>query len=702
MEKFFNPASVVVVGASKRRGGSQTIRNLLFGYDGEIVLVNPRHKEIMGLPCYPSVDDIPYPVDLAILVVPARVVPSVIEACARKGVMRVMIQSGGYAEVGQLGRKIQDKIMAIAGDAGIKIWGPNCMGMVDIPRRKFFTFMSPRIYEDVIIDGRVSLIVQSGMLSAGFLVDLLSQRNIGVCKICSIGNKADVDECDVLPYLLNDPETDAVALYLESIPRGRRLLEIIGGADKPIVVLKGGKSKLGATAAMSHTSSLAGNERLLSNVLESSGVTLARDFHQMVDLARALAVSPSIPFACRIAVVSFSGAAGILSCDLLEKHGLDVASFSKDTETGLEKLYPDWMPVGNPVDLFPAMELHWREFPVTQAVSILLKDPNVDVLLVYFVAGLGGEELDLAELKRMADQEGKVIVFWLLGRRKFQSEFRIAAQECGILVYDEISRAVECLSAAAAFHAHRTSKNEEDHISLSMSDSGSDLITKGVVFRQEGPEDEYESKKILANWQIPVVEERIVTDVSEARDVSSDMGFPLVLKGLIPGKIHKTEFGLVKLGISRLGELEDALQEMERKLKGRGRLLVQKQVDVDFELIAGFLRDPQFGPCIMFGMGGVFAELQPDVRFALAPLDHHGAEKLIGEIRGRKILKGFRGMLPLETSQMAQLLVNLSRLGVENSAIQQIDINPVAVTGGKPVAVDANLIISPDKEDEST
>jgi acetyltransferase len=534
------------------------------------------------------------------------------------------------------------------------------------------------------------------MLSAGFLVDLLSQRNIGVCKICSIGNKADIDECDVLPYLLNDPETYAVAMYLESIPRGRRLLEIIRGADKPIVVLKGGKSKLGATAAMSHTASLAGNASLLSNVLESNGVTLARDFHQMVDLARALAVTPSIPYACRVAVVSFSGAAGILSCDLLEKHGLDVASFSKDTETGLEKLYPEWMPVGNPVDLFPAMELHWREFPVTQAVSILMKDPNVDVLLVYFVAGLGGEELNLAKLKRMADEEGKILVFWLLGRRKAQREFRIAAQECGILVYDEISRAVECISAASAYHAPKTSKNGENYTVLPLSDSGP--VTKGVVFRQEETLDEYDSKKILANWQIPVVEERIVTDISEARDVARNMGFPLVLKGLIPGKIHKTEFGLVKMGIALQVELEEALQDMERKLKGRGRLLVQHQVKVDFELIAGFLRDHQFGPCIMFGMGGVFAELQPDVRFALAPLDHHGAERLIGEIRGRRILKGFRGMSPLETSQMAQLLVNLSRLGAENPAIQQVDINPVAVTGGRPVAVDANLIIRPDKE----
>lgn len=691
MKKFFKPASIAVVGASKRRGGSQTIRNLLFGYEGEIYPVNPRHKEIMGLPCYPSIDDLPSPADLAILVVPARVVLPVIEACARKGVLRVMIESGGYAEVGDVGKKIQDKIMAIAREAGIRIWGPNCMGMVDIPGRNFFTFMSPRIYEDGIIDGRVSLIVQSGMLSAGFLVDLLSQRTIGLGKICSIGNKADIDECDVLPYLLDDPETDVIAMYLESISRGRRLLEILRGADKPIVVLKGGKSKLGAKAATSHTASLAGDARLLSDVLKFEGVTLATDFHQMVDLARALAVKPCIPSECRIAIVSFSGAAGILSCDLLEKSGLTVASFSQDTIAGLEKLYPDWMPVGNPVDLFPAMELHWRELPVTQAVSVLIRDPNVDVLLVYFVAGLGGEELDLAELKKKADQEGKVIVFWLLGRRKAQRAFRLAAQECGILVYDEISRGVECLSAAARFHAFKTSKEKKEDAGSFQSDPG--FAKTAIPFSKSGVMDEYDSKKILSSMNIPVVEERIVTTMAEAKEVVCETGFPVVLKGLIPGEMHKTELGLVKLGIALQGDLEDAFRDLKEKLEGKGRILVQKQLDVDFELIAGFLRDAQFGPCIMFGLGGIFSELQSDVCFAPAPIAHSEAVRLIGCVRGKRLLSGFRGLAPLNTEAMADLLVNLSRLGAGEGRIEQIDINPVAVVSGSPVAVDATVVL---------
>jgi len=692
MDRFFNPSSVAVVGASNRRGGSQTIKNLLFGYDGKIYPVNPSHQKIRDIPCYPSLEDIPSPVDLAIILVPAPGVPSILEACARKGVFRVMIESAGFAEVGPGGKRIQDQCVAIARETGIRIWGPNGMGLVDIPKRYFFTFMTPRIYEDGIIDGRISLIVQSGMLSAGFLVDLLSRRNIGVGKICSIGNKADVDECDLLPYLLDDPETEVVALYLESVPRGRLLTDILKGAEKPIVVLKGGKSEAGARAAKSHTASLAGNSRLLSDVLESTGVTLAEDFHQMIDLARTLAINPGMPSRGRLAVVSFSGAAGIVSCDMMEGYGLKIARLSQDTKKALGNLYPDWMPVANPVDLYPAMERHWRESPVMQAISILLKDPNVDGILVHFVTGLGGEELDLAALKKAADQEGKVIAFWLLGRRKTSREFRISAQRCGIQVYDEISRAIECLSAGAHFHAYGAQKGEKaDNVLL---EAGSDHIKWDSPLKG-GILDEYESKKILKTWGIPVTEERVVNSLSEAKAAARKMGFPVVLKGLLPGVAHKTEMDLVKPAIFGLKDLETSFREMKKRLEGRGRILVQRQVKTDFELIVGFLQDAQLGPCIMFGLGGIFSEIQPDVCFALAPMTYSAAVKLIGQIRGKKLLNGFRGITPLDKDAMAELIVRLSRLGASVPHIEQIDINPLAITAGQPLAVDANIICMP-------
>ena len=691
MNLFFHPSSIAVIGASKRKGGYQIIKNLLYGYDGAIYLVNPNYTEIQGIPCFHSLKDIPGQVDLAIIFVPAPAVPSVLEACAQKGITRVMIESAGYAEVGDKGKAIQEHCIAIAKEGGIRIWGPNCMGLVDIRNKYFFTFMSPLIYEDGLIPGKISIIAQSGMLSAAFLADLMSQRTIGISKVCSIGNKADVDECDLLEYLLGDTETDVVALYLESIPRGRLFVEIATRATKPIVVLKGGKSEAGAKAAMSHTCSLSGNSRLLDSVLEMSGIILANDFHQMVDLARTLSMIPDVASTCRTVMLTFSGGAGILSCDLLERHGLKVAQLTEKTIDALGNIFPEWMPVANPVDLYPAMELHGRDPTYHQAISIALKDPNVDVIIVHYVAGLSDPNLDLNAIKIKADSAGKPVLFWLVGRREAARSFSLKAQACGIPIYGEISRAIECLSAVSHFKVWETYKKTVGSNTSALNEyEGQKAVLRST---KERVWDEYNSKQLLAEWHIPIVEERLVHTLSEAEKAAQDMGFPVVLKGLLPGEIHKTELGLIQLGIAAQPELEPAFYKIHEKLEGQGRILIQRQIDIDYECIAGFIRDDQFGPCIMFGLGGIFSELQADVVFALAPLKRSMALKLIRNIKGEKLLEGFRGISPLNQELMAELLVNLGKLGCAYSQIEQIDINPVAVTEGLPMAVDATIVL---------
>ena len=691
MDIFFNPASIAVIGASNRKGGYQIVKNLLYGYKGAIYPVNPNYTEIQGIPCFPSLEDITNRVDLAIIFVPAPAVPSVLKSCALKGITRVMIESAGFAEVGDNGKAIQDHCTAIAKEAGIRIWGPNCMGLVDVRKKHFFTFMSPFIYEDGLIPGKVSLIAQSGMLSAAFLADLMSQRTIGISKVCSIGNKSDVDECDLLEYLLGDTETDVVALYLESIPRGRLFAEIAAKATKPIVVLKGGKSSAGARAAMSHTSSLSGNSRLLESVLQMSGVILANDFHQMIDLARTMAMIPDIVSTCRAAILTFSGGAGILSCDLLEKHGINIAQLSEKTIDAFGNIFPDWMPVTNPVDLYPAMELHGRDPTYDQAISIAFEDPDVDVILVHYVAGLSNQTLDLNNVKIRADCLGKAVLFWLIGRREDARSFRLKAQACGIPVYGEISRVVECLSAAANFPLQKIHKDglDDDVLPLPEYNQQEPLLLP----TNEQVLDEYESKRLLDRWHIPVVKEKLVPTLSKAKKAAQAMGFPLVLKGLLPGEVHKTESGLIYLGITALSELENAFHKIQEQLEGRGRILMQGQVDIDYELIAGFIRDQQFGPCIMFGLGGTLSELRADVVFSLAPLKRSEALKLIRHIRGKRLLEGFRGMAALNQKRMAEVLVNLGNLGAAYSQIEQIDINPVAVSEGLPLAVDATIVL---------
>jgi acetyltransferase len=689
MKGFFHPNSIAVVGASSRNIGNFMVGNLLVGFKGGIYPVNPSYQEIEGLPCFPSLEDIPHPIDLAIVLVPASSVPSVLEACAAKGIRRVIIESAGFAETGEEGLALQDRCAAIARQNQMRIWGPNCMGLVDIHQSHFFTFMHPGVREEGLLPGRISLIVQSGMMSAVFLAEL-GRRGIGIAKACSIGNRADVDECDVLEYLLQDPDTEVIAMYLESILRGRLLTQMAQRSTKPIVILKGGSSQAGALAAKSHTYSLSGNSRLMNSVLEMSGVTLADSIYQMMDMANILAMIPHVDPACRTAIVSLSGGAGVLACDALERHGLPVASLSEQTKKAIGEVFPDWMPVSNPIDLFPAVNSRGREVTFNRVVPAVLEDPNVGVLLIHFVAGLEEKNLQLHALKKKADQFGKVVIFWLMGLQEGCEQFRQEARALGIPVQEDVSRIAECLRAASRFSGRQPSLETADKIGAPLSDS----IPKTLPFpSSEKIWDEFDSKRFLSQWKIPVVEEKLVRRPDQAWKTARQMGLPVVLKGLMPGETHKTERGLVLLGIMSKPFLEAAFRHIQEKVDRHGRILIQKEVRSDYELMAGFIRDDQFGPCVMFGLGGVFSELEPDVVFAMAPLDRDSALKLIHRIRNKRLLQGFRGMMPLREDIMMDILINLGNGGIASPQIEQIDINPLAVSKGVPLAVDANVIL---------
>ena len=692
MKTFFRPSSVAVIGASESEGslGGQIITNLLHGYKEPIYPVNPNYKTIKGLQCFPTVDAIPASVDMAIVIVPAPAVPDVLEACGRKGIYRVIIESAGFSEAGPEGKALQDKCNAIASAAGIRVWGPNCMGIVDIPGQRFFTFMHPKIYKVGLIPGRISMVVQSGMLTAGFLADLMGERAIGVSKACSIGNKSDVDECDILEYLLNDDDTDAIALYLESIPRGRRFIELADQSPKPIVVLKGGKSSAGARAALSHTSSLAGNARLQDSVLTQAGVTIAHDFQQMMELTRALAMIPDTPPHCRTAIITLSGGAGILSCDLLEEQGLSVAELSQETKKELAAVFPDWFPSSNPVDLFPAFALKGPIAAYDGAFNAVIKDPNVDAIFIHYFAGLYPSYGALPSIKEAADKAGKVLIMWVIGLSDSLRTFKRDCQESGIPAHGELSRAVECLAAASRYKRRKPVAVNNTEAKPVLPSGAAKLVSKGKGRRIW---DEFDSKQLLALCGIPVVDEQIAKTMGDALSFAREIGYPVVMKGLAPGEVHKTESGLVRLNLATSSGVKNAFEELMKRMNGQGRILLQRQMSIDYELIAGYLLDAQFGPCVMFGLGGIFSELQRDVVFATAPLTEQSALELIFRIKGNKLLQGFRGMTPINQKAMAGILVNLGNLGAACPAIEQIDINPLIVSGGNPVAVDASIIL---------
>lgn len=455
MKGFFDPRSIAVVGASTSRGGNHLLQNVLRGHRGPVYPVNPNHQEIEGLRCYPKVESIPEEVELAVVFVPAAEVPGVLEDCARKGVKRVMIQSAGFAEVGPEGKELQQRCLDLARSSGIRLWGPNCMGLVDVPRGLYLSFMHPRIHSAGLLPGNVSLVVQSGMLSAGFLADLAARGMMGVAKACSIGNKADLDECDILEYLLEDPQTRAVAMYLESVPRGRRLVELARDSSKPMVVVLGGRSLAGARAAMSHTSSLSGDLFLAERVLEAAGLFCARDFFQMMEVAKALAMLPEVSERCALAVLTFSGGAGILSCDLADSHDIPMGSLCTDTVDRLKRIFPPWMPVSNPVDLYPALEKRGRVRTFMEALEAVVGDPEVDAVLIHHFAGLEEECLDPQEAAALARSRGKALLFWVLGLPEPVRSFQRRALEAGVPVFRELSTATQALGAVRNFWRKR-------------------------------------------------------------------------------------------------------------------------------------------------------------------------------------------------------------------------------------------------------
>jgi acetyltransferase len=457
MDFFFKPKGIALIGATPntQKSGHVLLHNLRTGFKGPIYPVNPRYGQIDGLTCYRSVLDIPDPVDLAVVFIAAPLVPQAVKDCAARGIPGVMIESAGFAETGEAGRALQEQLKEVGRQTGIRLWGPNCMGLVDAARGYIFSFVSPSIWEEGLAGGGVSLIVQSGMLSGVFLIDALSHGTLGVAKVCSIGNKVDVNECELLEYLLDDGETGAVGLYLESVTDGRRFLEICKGAGKPVVVLKGGKSARGAQAALSHTGSLAGNGAVFSAALAQAGVLEATGFKQMMDLCQTLSMIPKPPPAVpgRIAVLTYSGGAGIVSSDYLEQMGLPLAGPTRATIDAVQSIYPPWMPAANPFDLWPAIESHGTARVYEVTARAVFSDPQVDGVLFHDFVGGFAISPGIEPLAKEARAAGKPLLCWLLGRREEARTYQIGARELGVPVFRELQRAVECL--AAVFKARK-------------------------------------------------------------------------------------------------------------------------------------------------------------------------------------------------------------------------------------------------------
>jgi len=696
MKFFFEPRGIAVVGAtaSKEKGGNLIVSNLKRGYQGQIYPVNPRYREVEGFDCYPSVADVPDPVDLAIVFVSAQMVPQVIEACAKRKIPGVMIQSAGFSEIGAQGEALQQEAKQIALKAGIRLWGPNCMGLVDAIHRVIFSTVTPTIWDTGLTPGKVSLIAQSGMLAGAFLIDLMSHGTMGISKVCSIGNKMDVDENDILEYLIDDPDTAAIGLYLESFTDCRRFMALSRGTRKPIVILNGGKTAQGAAAALSHTASLSANGVIVSGAMAQAGIVEAEDFYQLTDYCKTLGMYPEIPpqSGNRVAVLTYTGAAGIVSTDIMHEHDLALSELNSTTLNKLQTIFPEWMPPSNPVDMWPGIILNGSKKAYSKAMEAVCADPAVDAVFAHCFAGGFSLEIDLERMAQTARNEGKPFFCWISGEREHVHKFQVLAQQFNIPVFREITRAVECIGILLN-RFPKNNVNEQgiyrEKIPTINTDTRLDILTSG-----KGQLDEYLSKQVLAAYGIPIVEEKQVFSLDAARQTAKGIGFPLVAKGILPGVSHKTESNLVKLGIVSEEDLRSAVEDLQNTMQGQGSILIQKQVQGKIELVAGFVRDPHLGPCIMCGLGGIFAEALNDTAFGLAPLTMDDALNMIDRLKCQRIIGGYRGFDPVDRNALARILVTLGDIGCTWPGIKEIDINPLIIQKGLPIAVDGLVVLS--------
>lgn len=695
MEYFFSPKSVAVIGATPNRfkGGNFILRNLITTFKGKIYPVNPKYETMEGLPCYHCVKEIPGNVDTAIIFVPAREVPQAVSDCAAKNIPGVIIESAGFSEIGAEGEELQRKLLKIRQETGIRLWGPNCMGLVDGVKGHVFSFMVPEAIKDGFIPGHLSLIVQSGMLSGGFLMDIVSNRITGINKVCSVGNKIDIDECDLLEYFLSDEQTKVIGLYLESIVSGRRFIELCSKSNKPIVVLKGGKSASGAEAAISHTASLAGNHKIIEGALSQADVIEAHDFKQMVDICRCLSVYPRRPAGLgRVAILTASGGAGIVATDFIEQYKLCLADFNSATKKSLEKLFPNWMPVKNPVDIWPAIEASMgKGLDVYQkSLDSLLADKSVDAILLCGFAGNSKVIIDMAEISKKSRNSGKPIFIWLFGLRDAAFEAQTQAQKNDVLIFQELERAVECLAAVV----RQKGKGEVAPVIQKTPSShflSGDLLA--AIDTAHGPLDEYISKKILRAFGIPVVEEKMAKTIEECVQAADKIGYPLAMKGIIPGTVHKTEKGLVRLNITDETNAKNTFTSLMSTMNQKGFVLLQKQIEGKAEIILGMLKDPHFGPAVMMGIGGIMAEIFEQSVFAIAPLSKNDALRFIDRFTAKTLLEGFRGSPAVDKNKFAECLVVLGEIGLLHPRIKEIDINPLIVSSAGLIAVDATVIL---------
>ena len=698
LESLLYPKSVAVMGASRTPGkvGYAVVANLVAGgFEGDIVPVNPSGGELMGLKIYPSLEDYGKPIDMSVIVVPTDSVREAVVSSLRREAKTVVIITAGFKEVDEAGARLEIEVADLCRGRGARLLGPNSLGVINTHHRLNAAFASHMPEA-----GGISILSQSGALCSAIL-DWAASRKVGIATLLSMGNKADLSETDLLAAFRNDAKTKVVAGYLESITCGDEFIRVAESvaAVKPVVILKGGTTSAGSRAASSHTGALAGADVAYEAAFRRAGIIRADTFEALLDFATAFATQP-LPHGNRVAIITNAGGPGTMAADAVERGAMRMAVMSPKSAEGLQSRLPRAARTGNPIDLLEdALPERYA-----LAVEAAQDDPGVDALIVILTPQAVTQAAETARAIAGARGKKPVLPVFMGGGDIDPGRRELASVK--LPNYPSPERAVAALKAMLDYTAWRLQPRR--------------VVTRFPVNRRRVNRiiahqllvgktylGEVRAKDVLKAYDFVIPEGRLVSTTAEAIEAASQLGYPLAMKIVSPDIVHKSDVGGVRLNLATEQEVADAFELMMLRVAREAPqaflegVYLERMVSKGREVILGMTRDPQFGPMLMFGLGGIFVEVMQDVSFNLAPITSAEAMSMLMGTRSYKLLEGFRGQAKVDITVIAEALQRISQLVTDFPQIAELDINPFMVggPGEESVVADARIQLAPARND---
>lgn len=694
LDGLLYPKSIAIIGASRIPGkvGYSVLNNLIQGgYKGKIFPVNPTADEMLGLPCYHDVRETGQEVDHCIIIVPPKAVMAALEGTAAVKAKACTVITAGFKEVGEAGAAHEREVADFCRKHKIRLLGPNCLGLINTENHMNASFAAqmPK-------PGGISVISQSGALCTAIL-DWAEGRGVGLAKLISIGNKADIDETDLLKALAQDPQTKVMVAYLESITDGPEFIQVAEEVSKvkPVVILKAGTTTAGGKAASSHTGSLAGADIAYGAAFKRAGVVRAGDFESLFDSALAFAMQP-LPKGNRVAVITNAGGPGIMAADAVENLGLELDPLTPEIAEQIKAQLPAAASVANPIDVLGDAD----PARYAMALAAVKQDPKVDGIIVIMTPqAMSNPDATAQVIIEQAHGDKPVLTCFMGGSHVAQA--RNAFIAANVPDYPSPDRAVAALRNMVEYAAWL---NRPPRV-VTRFPVNRHRVERVIIrqIRSGRPEmGEVEAKEILRAYDFNVLAGQLARTAEEAVLVAERIGYPVAMKIVSPDILHKSDLGGVKLNLSKPSEVQDAFDLMMLRI-GRAvpdaflrGVYVEQMSKPGREVILGMHRDPQFGPMLMFGLGGIFVEVMKDVSFYLAPLTYTEALQMLESTRSYALLRGARGQAGVDLGSIAGALQRISQLVTDFPQIQEMDINPFIVgePGTAPVVADARMILS--------